>query len=103
MPKNNAVNGGYCAWIASLHSRPYRVRNSVLAAASARLARYGPRNTVPTVVLKAELAQSYIAQPKISRLSFGWMEGAGVVMKVSPGRGYWITISGNLKIKTSGG
>jgi hypothetical protein len=29
----------------------------------------GPRKTVPTVVLKAEFAQSYIAQPKISRLS----------------------------------
>ena len=31
---------------------------------------YGPRKTVPTVVLKDEFAQSYIAQPKISRLSF---------------------------------
>ncbi|MEJ2486909.1 MAG: hypothetical protein P8Y68_14360 [Anaerolineales bacterium] len=40
------------------------------AAVRARLATYGPRNTVPTVVLKAELAQSYIAQPKISLLSF---------------------------------
>jgi hypothetical protein len=39
------------------------------AALRARLARYGPKNTVPTVVLNAELAQSYMAQPKISRLS----------------------------------
>ena len=36
------------------------------AAVLARLATYGPKNTVPTVVLKAEFAQSYIAQPKIS-------------------------------------
>ena len=40
-----------------------------LAALAARLATYGPRKTVPMVVLKAELAQSYMAQPKISRLS----------------------------------
>ena len=40
------------------------------AAVRASDAMYGPRNTVPTVVLKAEFAQSYIAQPKISRLSF---------------------------------
>ncbi|WP_345320522.1 hypothetical protein [Candidatus Villigracilis proximus] len=33
-------------------------------------ATYGPKNTVPIVVLKAEFAQSYIAQPKISFLSF---------------------------------
>ena len=32
--------------------------------------RYGAKNTVPMVVLKAEFAQSYIAQPKISLLSF---------------------------------
>jgi hypothetical protein len=36
------------------------------AAVAARPAIYGPRNTVPTVVLKAEFAQSYIAQPNIS-------------------------------------
>src|ERR1700690_2292924 len=41
-----------------------------LAAFAASEAIYGPRKTVATVVLKAELAQSYIAQPKISRLSF---------------------------------
>jgi acyl-CoA reductase-like NAD-dependent aldehyde dehydrogenase len=41
-----------------------------LAASAASEAIYGPRKTVPTVVLKAELAQSYIAQPKISLLSF---------------------------------
>jgi hypothetical protein len=40
------------------------------AAVRAKLATYGPKNTVPTVVLKAEFAQSYIAQPKISFLSF---------------------------------
>jgi hypothetical protein len=39
------------------------------AAFAASEAMYGPRKTVPTVVLKAEFAQSYIAQPKISRLS----------------------------------
>jgi hypothetical protein len=38
------------------------------AAVLAKLATYGPKNTVPTVVLKAEFAQSYIAQPKISFL-----------------------------------
>src|SRR5512140_406179 len=38
-------------------------------AEAAREATKGPRKTVPIVVLKAELAQSYIAQPKISRLS----------------------------------
>jgi hypothetical protein len=42
---------------------------SAPADAAARLATYGPRKTVPTVVLKAEFAQSYIAQPKISFLS----------------------------------
>jgi hypothetical protein len=31
--------------------------------------RYGPRKTVITVVLNALIAQSNIAQPKISRLS----------------------------------
>ncbi len=31
---------------------------------------YGPSRAVTTVVLKAELAQSYIIQPVISRLSF---------------------------------
>ncbi len=31
---------------------------------------YGPSKAVTTVVLKAELAQSYIIQPVISRLSF---------------------------------
>jgi hypothetical protein len=36
------------------------------AALRARPATYGPKNTVPTVVLKAEFAQSYIAHPKIS-------------------------------------
>src|SRR5688500_17911565 len=40
------------------------------AASAAREAIYGPRKTVPTVVLNAELAQSYMAHPKISRLSF---------------------------------
>ena len=40
------------------------------AAVRASEATYGPRNTVPMVVLKAEFAQSYIAQPKISRLLF---------------------------------
>ena len=40
------------------------------AAVRARDATYGPRNTVPTVVLNAEFAQSYMAQPKISFLSF---------------------------------
>src|SRR3712207_8520473 len=30
---------------------------------------YGPSNTPATVVLKTELAQSYIVQPKISRRS----------------------------------
>jgi hypothetical protein len=41
-----------------------------LPAATARLATNGPRNTVPIVVLNAEFAQSYIAQPKISFLLF---------------------------------
>src|SRR5581483_6295380 len=41
-----------------------------LAASATNEAMYGPRKTVPTVALKAELAQSYIAQPKISLLSF---------------------------------
>ena len=40
-----------------------------MEALAAKDAKYVPRNTVPTVVLKAELAQSYIHQPKISRLS----------------------------------
>jgi hypothetical protein len=40
------------------------------AAVRASDATYGPRNTVPMVVLKAEFAQSYMAQPKISFLSF---------------------------------
>jgi hypothetical protein len=40
------------------------------AAERASDATYGPRNTVPIVVLKAEFAQSYMAQPKISVLSF---------------------------------
>src|SRR5574341_1374979 len=53
------------------------------AALRARLAKYGPKNTVPTVVLNAELAQSYIAQPKISRLSFG----CGVAIAVAPAMG----------------
>lgn len=39
------------------------------AAVRASEATYGPKNTVPMVVLKAEFAQSYIAQPKISLLS----------------------------------
>src|SRR5258707_11114768 len=52
------------------HALPVRARNSALATAVARFATYGPRNTETTVVLKAEFAQSYIAQPKISRLSF---------------------------------
>jgi hypothetical protein len=41
-----------------------------MAASRAKPDTYGPRNTVPMVVLNAELAQSYMAQPKISRLSF---------------------------------
>ena len=40
------------------------------AAVRASAATYGARKTVPIVVLKAEFAQSYIAQPKISLLSF---------------------------------
>jgi len=36
----------------------------------ARRVRYGPNNAPATVVEKAELAQSYIFQPKISRRSF---------------------------------
>src|SRR6185503_17569887 len=36
----------------------------------ARRVRYGPNNAPATVVEKAELAQSYIFHPKISRLSF---------------------------------
>jgi len=40
------------------------------AAARAKEATYGPRKTVPMVVLKAEFAQSYMAQPKISFRSF---------------------------------
>src|SRR6266540_2162354 len=40
------------------------------AAVRAREATCGPKNTVPMVVLNAEFAQSYIAQPKISFLSF---------------------------------
>ena len=51
-----------------------------LAAASASAARYGPRNTVPTVVLNALLAQSYIAQPRISRRSSVEMVGRSVAM-----------------------
>ncbi len=39
-----------------------------------------PENTVPTVVLKAEFAQSYIAQPKISRLSFTVAAACAVAM-----------------------
>src|SRR5438309_10104192 len=41
------------------------------AALCARAVRYGPASTVSTVVWKAEFAQSYITQPKISRRSFG--------------------------------
>jgi hypothetical protein len=37
--------------------------------ACARAVRYGPSSTLTTVVLKVELAQSYIVQPKISRRS----------------------------------
>jgi hypothetical protein len=42
--------------------------------ATIRAARYGPKNVVTTVLLKAELAQSYIAQPRISFGLFfvGW-------------------------------
>src|SRR5919109_38031 len=47
-----------------------RTRPSGPAASAARSEMYGPRKTVPTVVLKAELAQSYMAQQKISRRSF---------------------------------
>jgi hypothetical protein len=43
---------------------------TALAASRANEATNGARNTVPMVVLKAEFAQSYIAQPKISLLSF---------------------------------
>src|SRR5438132_9301757 len=39
------------------------------AAPCARAVRYGPASTVTTVVWKAEFAQSYIVQPKISRRS----------------------------------
>src|SRR5687767_14683301 len=55
-----------------------RARPSGPAASAAREAIYGPRKTVPTVVLNAEFAQSYIAQPKISRLSF--IVACGVVI-----------------------
>src|SRR5215208_4861204 len=55
-----------------------RARPSGPAASAAREAMYGPRKTVPTVVLNAELAQSYMAQPKISRLSF--VVACGVVI-----------------------
>src|SRR5690349_12880874 len=57
-------------------------------AAWARRVRYGPNNAPATVVENAELAQSYIFQPKISRLSFLSLVGvtgasvlADVVMK----------------------
>ncbi len=54
------------------------------AAASTSAARYGPRNTAPMVVLKALLAQSYIAQPKISRrLLVLFAERVSVAMAVS--------------------
>jgi hypothetical protein len=63
------------------------------AASAAREAMYGPRKTVPTVVLNAELAQSYMAQPKISRLSF---TGACVVVMLPPERvGFGDSISQN--------
>src|SRR5215207_8623056 len=39
-------------------------------AVCAKRVRYGPKSVPTTVVKKAELAQSYIFQPKISRLSF---------------------------------
>src|SRR4030042_4898015 len=39
------------------------------ATSAASEARYGPRKTVPACVLKAELAQSYMAHPRISRRS----------------------------------
>ena len=51
------------------------------AAARARVATYGPRNTVPTVVLKALLAQSYMAQPRVSRLS---LTNPGAATAVAP-------------------
>ena len=51
-------------------ARRARLSEEPFAAVAANDARYGPRNTVPTVVLKAEFAQSYMAQPKISRRSF---------------------------------
>src|SRR5512133_1137199 len=54
-----------------------------LAASAASEARYGPRNTVPTVVLKALLAQSYMAQPNVSRLSFTGTAAAVAVIFVS--------------------
>src|SRR5215213_6399154 len=55
-----------------------RASPSPPAASAAREAIYGPRKTVPTVVLNAELAQSYMAQPKISRRSF--VVACGVVI-----------------------
>ncbi len=45
-------------------------RRSGSAVASANAWMYGPNKAVTTVVLKAELAQSYIIQPVISRLLF---------------------------------
>src|SRR6185369_374218 len=56
--------------LSTVHAEPVRAGKSALATAVANPLTYGPKNTEITVVLNAELAQSYMAQPKISFLSF---------------------------------
>src|SRR5689334_4836975 len=56
--------------LSAVHAAPVRARKSAFATAVANPLTYGPKNTEITVVLKAELAQSYIAHPKISLRSF---------------------------------
>src|SRR6185436_9248607 len=51
-------------------------------ASCASRVRYGPNNAPTMVVEKAEFAQSYMDQPKISRESF--------LEKSSAGRGSWV-------------
>ena len=64
---NRCTNSG--GEIFSTHTLPVSAKYCAFAAVSVSPSKYGLRNTVTTVVLKAEFAQSYIAQPKISFLS----------------------------------
>src|SRR5258707_14457366 len=56
--------------LSTVHAAPVRAKNSAFATAVANPLTYSPKNTEITVVLKAELGQSYMAHPKISLLSF---------------------------------